>query len=149
MPVRGMMGQGMMGQGMMGPGMMPMGMMGAGGMDGMQGPMGMLPYDHVEGRIAFFRAELGITDAQLPQWNAVADTMRANAKAMRTLWEDMAHSGPPATAPERVERQIRVLTARLDALKAMEASGKALYAVLTDEQKQKANALMAGPMGRM
>lgn len=37
---------------------------------------------HVEGRFAFLKTELKITDAQLPLWNAVADAMRANAKSM-------------------------------------------------------------------
>ena len=39
------------------------------------------PTRHIEGRIAFLKAELAITDAQLPQWNAFADTLRARAKS--------------------------------------------------------------------
>jgi hypothetical protein len=34
---------------------------------------------HIEGRIAFIKAELKITDAQEPLWN---DTIRSTAKAM-------------------------------------------------------------------
>ena len=37
---------------------------------GYDGMMGMA--DHVEGRIAFLKVELKITDAQMPQWNAFA-----------------------------------------------------------------------------
>src|SRR6516164_4872740 len=37
---------------------------------------------YVEGRLAFLKTELKITDAQLPLWNAVADAIRANAKSM-------------------------------------------------------------------
>ena len=40
----------------------------SGGMMGMMGMMGM--GGHTEGRIAFLKAELKITDAQTPQWNA-------------------------------------------------------------------------------
>lgn len=71
------MGQGM-GPEMMGPGMM----MGPGTM-----PMiGMMdPARHVEGRLAFLRAELKITEAQTPQWNAFTDALRANAKRMGDL----------------------------------------------------------------
>ncbi|PWC70184.1 hypothetical protein TSH20_07215, partial [Azospirillum sp. TSH20] len=76
----GMMGQqsgqsNRVGSGMMGPGMMEqmMPMMRQMMMD-QQGGMG-LPFEHVEGRIAFLKAELGITDAQAPQWNAFADTL--------------------------------------------------------------------------
>ena len=71
----GMMGSGGMGQ-MMGGGMdhmMPMmrmmrAMMAA--HTGQMGRMNMMPTEHVEGRIAFLKAELGITEAQLPKWNS-------------------------------------------------------------------------------
>lgn len=46
--------------------------------NGMMPMMGMA--DHVEGRIAFLKAELKITDAQLPQWNTFADALRSNAR---------------------------------------------------------------------
>jgi LTXXQ motif family protein len=60
---------------------MPDGMMGS----GMMGMMG----EHVEGRIAFLRAELKITDAQVPQWNTFADALRANAKRMGEMRNTM------------------------------------------------------------
>jgi hypothetical protein len=93
----GGMGQGMMGQGMMGPGMMGqggmmpmMGMMGHGGagmgpgmgMGAMGGPSATgapAMVERIEGRIAFVRAELKITEAQLPAWNAFAGALQANA----------------------------------------------------------------------
>ena len=73
-------GPGMPG-GMAGGGDMPMMrmMMGRDGMS-MMGAMAR----HVEGRLAFLKTELKITDTQLPLWNAVADAMRANAKSMAT-----------------------------------------------------------------
>ena len=43
------------------------------GQDGMGG-MGMMA-GHVEGRLAFLKTELKITDPQLPLWNAVADAI--------------------------------------------------------------------------
>jgi hypothetical protein len=58
--------------------MQRMGMMG-GGMGG------MATIDRVEGRIAFLRAELKITDAQADVWNGFADALRANAKSWRKL----------------------------------------------------------------
>ncbi len=48
------------------------------------GGMGM-PFEHVEGRIAYMKAELKVTDAQLVPWNAFADTMRADASAMKAM----------------------------------------------------------------
>ncbi|MBP2311821.1 Spy/CpxP family protein refolding chaperone [Azospirillum soli] len=147
--MRSMMGS-MMGQqdgqsGMMGPGMMsmmrPM-------MMGQQGAMG-LPFEHVEGRIAFLKAELKITDAQAPQWNAFADTLRANAKAHQAMHEQMTKGGLPSAWPDRLTLQQKALSTRLEALKALETAAKPLYAVLTDEQKTLADRLLTGPMGMM
>ena len=69
---------------MMGGQMSMMGMMGQGCMMPM---MGMS--DHVAGRLAFLKAELKITDAQLPQWNAFADALRAHATQMREMMQQM------------------------------------------------------------
>jgi hypothetical protein len=55
-------------------GMMRM-MMGEG-----MGGMAMMA-GHVEGRLAFLKTALKITEGQLPLWNGVADAMRANAKS--------------------------------------------------------------------
>lgn len=151
----GMMGQqsgqsNMMGAGMMEQ-MMPMMrqmMMGQqGGMNAM-GAMG-LPFEHVEGRIAFLKAELGITDAQAPQWNAFADTLRSNAKAQQAMHEQMTKGGMPSAWPDRLAVRQKVLETRLDAMKAIEAAAKPLYAVLTDDQKMAADRLFASPMGMM
>src|SRR5579885_1399391 len=67
-------GPGMMGEGM-GGGMMSM----MGGM--MAGNPGMMA-GHVEGRLAFLKTELKITEAQAPQWTKFADAMRATADSM-------------------------------------------------------------------
>ena len=100
----GMMGQGMMSQGMMGPEMgrmmqrmMPMmrAMMAREGMNLMDGPMGMMAPRRVEGRIAFLRTELAITEAQLPAWNGFADALRAQARSMEASRPPMPGPGAP------------------------------------------------------
>lgn len=138
--------------GMMGPQDGQLGMMGNMGammrsMMPQQSGMG-LPFEHVEGRIAFLKAELTITDAQTPPWNAFADTLRANAKTHQAMHEQMA-KGMPATWSDRLAAQQAMLGKRLDGLKALEAVAKPLYAVLTDEQKKMADTLLSGPMGMM
>jgi hypothetical protein len=108
-------------------------------------------FRHIEGRLAFLRAELNITDAQAPQWNAFADAVRAQTEHMR---QAIANSGPvkgDESAPDLLERRLRLLTARTEALRTVLASVEPLYAVLTDQQKQAADALirerfMAGRM---
>jgi hypothetical protein len=117
-------------------------------MMGQQGGMGM-PFEHVEGRIAFLKAELKITDAQTPQWNAFAETLRSNATSHRAAYQRMTADGMPSTWPERLAFQQKMLSARLDSLKAMEAAVKPLYAALNDEQRKVADQLMSGPMGMM
>ena len=109
------------------------------------GGMGMMPFDHIEGRIAFFKAELGITETQLPQWNAFADAMRGSAKGMQTAMGAMMQAGMPATAPARMEARVQMMSARLDAMKATLAAAKSLYGVLSDVQKKTADELMAEP----
>ena len=70
--------------------MLPMmGMMGPGGMMSMMMSMA----GHVEGRIAFLKTELKITDAQTPQWNAFADALRANAQRIREMRTTMMQGG--------------------------------------------------------
>ncbi|CAO3408212.1 Spy/CpxP family protein refolding chaperone [Azospirillum largimobile] len=141
----------MMEPGMMGPGMMQQMMPMMRQMMGQQGAMGAmgLPFEHVEGRIAFLKAELKITDAQAPQWNAFADTLRSNAKAHQAMHEQMTKGGLPSAWPERLAAQQKVLATRFDAVKALEAAAKSLYAALSDDQKKVADQLFAGPMGMM
>jgi hypothetical protein len=117
-------------------------------MMGQQGGMGM-PFEHTEGRIAFLETELKITDAQTPQWNAFADTLRANAKAHQAMHEQMAKGGMPSSWLERLAFQQKAMSTRLDGLKALETAAKPLYAVLTDDQKKLADQLLSGPMGMM
>ena len=147
----GMMMGGMVGQqdgqsGMMGNmgAMMPMMRQ----MMGQQDGMGM-PFEHTEGRIAFLKTELKITDAQTPQWNTFADVLRANAKTHQAMHEQMAKGGMPSSWLERLAFQQKVMSTRLDGLKALETAAKPLYAVLTDDQKKLADQLLSSPMGMM
>jgi hypothetical protein len=150
-PSQGMMGGGMMN--MMG-GNMPMsdmmrmmGMMRQSG-DGMGG---METIDHVEGRIAFLRTELKITDAQSPAWNAFADALRNNAKTLgelRTSMMSPAGSGSQ-TLVDRLTWQEKWLSARLEATRAMKSALTNLVGSFSDEQKKTADEVLAPHMGMM
>jgi hypothetical protein len=141
-----------------GPGM-PGGMAGAGdmpmmgmmrmmmGRDGMS-MMGAMAR-HVEGRLAFLKTELKITDAQLSLWNAVADAMRANAKSMGDMGGGMMGGSQTATLPDKLAMREKMMTAHLEALRKFKAAVDPLYAALSDEQKKTADELLAGPMGMM
>ena len=124
---------------MQGGGMMPMGM----------GPRGGDPFQHIEGQIAFYKAELKITDAQATQWNAFADALRANAVRLRQAMMKAREAQGPVFALEQMERRIAMLTELGDAMQAMLAAAKPLYAALSDDQKKVADELMAEHMMTM
>ena len=138
-------GPGMPG-GMAGGGDMPMMrmMMGRDGMS-MMGAMAR----HVEGRLAFLKTELKITDTQLPLWNAVADAMRANAKTMGDMAGGMMGGSQAGMLPEKLAMREKMMTAHLEALRKFKAAVDPLYAALGDEQKKTADELLIGPMGMM
>ena len=142
-PATGMQGPGTSG-GMAGTGGMPMmGMMRM--MMGQDG-MGMMA-GHVEGRLAFLKTELKITDAELPLWNAVADTIRANAKGMSEMMSGgMMGSSQTATLPEKLALREKIMTGHLEALRKFKVAIDPLYAALSSEQKKTADELLMGPM---
>ena len=143
-------------QGMMG-GMNMMNMMGnMRDMMRMMGMMergmgGMATIDRVEGRIAFLRAELKITDAQANAWNAFADALRTNAQKLAAVRPAMMMpqpgSGAPQSLADRLDAQERWLVARLEGTRAIKAAFAPIYGVLSDDQKKTANELLAPHMG--
>ena len=145
-PAAEMRGPGMPGGGMAGSGGMPMVgmMMGQDGMGGMSMMAG-----HVEGRLAFLKTELKITDAQLPLWNAVAAAIRANGKSVSEMSGPMMGSMHTGTLPEKLAAREKMMTAHLEALRKFKAVVDPLYAALSDEQKETADELLIGPMGIM
>ncbi len=127
-------------------GMMRM-MMGRHGMGSM--PMMAAMTGHVDGRLAFLRTELKITDAQLPRWDAVADVIRANAKSMGDMSGGMMGSSQTVTLPDKLAMRVKMMTAHLEALHQFKSAVEPLYAALSDEQKKTADELLMGPMGMM
>lgn len=146
----GMAGRDMMAM-MSGGDMMPQGGMAGsrGMMMPMNGMMRMSPgVQHLEGRLAFLKAELKITDAQIPQWNAFADEVRANARAMAQMHQKMmSRQAPPKSLPDRLAFEQKAMSAHLDALNKTTAALDELYAALSPEQKKIADQIMVGPMG--
>jgi hypothetical protein len=112
---------------------------------------GMETIDHVEGRIAFLRTELKITDAQQSAWNTFADALRTNAKTLGEMRGSMM-SQQGAGAPGLVEKlalQEKWLAARLEGTRAMKSALTNLVAIFSDEQKKTADELLAPQMGMM
>ena len=134
----GMGGQGMMGEHMR---MMNEQMRMRGMMSGMTtGPSMVDLTDRIEGRIAFLRAELRITDAQTPAWNTFADAVRSSRKHLIEARQVL--NQPYATPADRLEQYERHLSARLEALKSARTAFAQLYATLDEGQKRTADELV-------
>ena len=130
-------------------GMMGGGMMMNGGMMMGQGGMGRgMAFDHIEGRIAFLKAELKITEAQASAWNPFADALRASAKQLRDLQQSMAKAGAqPAGFAQQLAAREKMLSVRLDNTRALRSSFAALEQNLSPDQKKAADELLGSRMG--
>lgn len=156
-PARPMMGgwwpHGMTDDGFMGPGMMGWGGMGAWMMQGgragqaMCGAMG----GHTEGRLAYLKAELKITEAQESLWTSYAAAARDNANAMLAHCTTMMSRGGASalSLPDRLDQHEQFMAAQLEAIRTVNKALKPLYAAFSDTQKQTADQLFWGPMGMM
>jgi len=124
--------------GMMGRGCSMMGMM----LEGADVP------SFAEGRIAFLKAELAITDAQQAAWSAYADALGKNLQGMQGMRQLMATALTAATPVERLDAHIAAMEGRLGALKDVKPALSHLYEALGPDQKKKADELLTG-MGCM
>jgi BioD-like phosphotransacetylase family protein len=121
----------------MGSGMMQ------GGMAQMMPMMGMMEMihsaQHIEGRLAFAKAELKITGVQEQPWNDFADAMRqAAAKAHESGQRTHSMSGMAGntTPMQLLEQHEKQLAARLEAIRIVKPALEPLYASLSEEQKK-------------
>ncbi len=100
------------------------------------------PWKHVEGDIAFIRAELKIDEAQSAPWNAFAEVLRTSAKAMDDLLAKEKSATAPVDVPQFFDQHEKMLAGYLDLLHSVHAAATPLYAVLNDKQKQMADHLI-------
>jgi cytochrome c551/c552 len=87
-------------------------------------------------RIQALRTQLHITDAQLPQWTAFAQTMRDNATSTDALFRRRAGAAATMSALDNMKSYAEVARAYADNTEALAKAFEALYGVLTDQQKQ-------------
>ena len=123
------------------------------GMMWRRGPWGRGPdymLERIEGRLAFLKAELKITEAQTAAWTQVADAIRTAAKRHNERMKSV-FSGEAKTLPDRIELQEQFMSVRVEEIKLIKAALKNLYGVLSDEQKKEADEMdipmvgMGGP----
>jgi hypothetical protein len=118
---------------------------------GGDGRLGMMAPERIEGRLAFLKTELKITEVQAPQWNAVADYLRERAKAaqaqhaaMRERHQQHAAGQRPAPRPltERLGEAEKRMEQRLAEMRRFKATVEPLYAVMSEGQRKSADQLL-------
>ncbi len=143
--------------GIMGAGALAVAQPGAVGPGNCDGRMGMRqanfdPAARVDQHLAQLKADLKVTAAQEPLWQAFADKARAEAgkgvRGMRDNAQDLSLS-----APERMSRTTDLMKQRVAAMESVNGSFTQLYDSLSVDQKRVADIHAArmgqrGPMGR-
>jgi hypothetical protein len=137
----------MMGSGMGQMGTGQMGMMGPDnmgpGMHGMMGPGMTMDFGPmIEGRLAYTKAELGITDAQTAAWDGYVTAVKARASNMQGMHTAMIKVMQAGTALERLDERTKVMESMVESLKALRPATEKLYSALSDDQKKKADLLL-------
>jgi len=102
--------------------------------------------ERVEGRIAFLKAELAITDKQADTWNAFADALRAYSAALKSAQP----AGMDTMVPDlvaRLDQSEMHLSVELDGVRGLKASLAPLMTVLSADQQTTAAELLPVQMG--
>jgi hypothetical protein len=110
------------------------------------------PEASLAGGIAFSEKRLGITDAQRPAWNKLADTLRAAEPALKTMCDTVkAHQAEdkPVSAPDRLATAQKLMALGAEQLGHIQPALADLYAQLTPEQKTLVDQIANPPRFRM
>jgi gamma-glutamyl phosphate reductase len=132
-------------------------MMGQGRMQGGWG-RGMMGYgadevlDRIDGRLAFMKAEMKITDAQKQAWDDFAEAVKSTAETHNDMMRSMMEEIQDGTyydkpLPDRLTIQETHVEARLEEIKTVKEAADKLYAVLSDDQKKVADEIVLPTMG--
>jgi hypothetical protein len=103
------------------------------------------PGRHIDGRIAYLKAELKITDAQAPLFDKVAGVMRDNAKAMGDAMTALrGDPNQPRTALSGLEARAKLAELRAQGSATLLAAFRPLYQAMTPEQQKSADQMLGG-----
>ena len=98
------------------------------------------PGRDVDGRIAYLKADLKITDAQSPLFDKVANVMRENAKVMGDAAQSLrGDPNQPRTAITRLEVRAKFAQLRADGETKMLAAFRPLYQAMSPDQQKAAD----------
>lgn len=97
--------------------------------------------DAVEQRISDMHAQLKITDAQSKPWDAFAQVMRDNAQKAAQAFHNRAEKFSSMNADEVMKSYAQLAQDHADNMQKLSTAWSSLYAVLSDDQKQTADAM--------
>lgn len=121
-------------------------MRGIGLLTGMMGscPMmgGMSAY--ADGRVAFLKTELAISDVQLSVWEAYAAALKKHLERMQETEKTVSRILEAKTPVERVESYIFAMESRVSSLKELVPTLAALYSALNLDQRKKSDEILTG-----
>jgi periplasmic protein CpxP/Spy len=99
------------------------------------------PEAAADARLNALQAQLHITDAQMPQWNAFAQAMRQNANSTDALFRQRAQSVTNMSALDNMKSYAQIARAYADSTQSLAQAFEPLYLALNDQQKHTIDAL--------
>jgi len=102
-------------------------------------PKHLTPMEQVDQHIKRLHAELKITAAQAPLWNAFAQAMHDNATHMEGLYQVRAQAAHTMNAVESMKSSEEIAEAHAQDLQKLEPPFEALYASMDSRQKKTAD----------
>src|SRR3984893_13583827 len=93
----------------------------------------------VEKHIKELHVTLKITPAEESQWNEVAETMRANAKALDRAIDKRDANVASATAIDDLNAYADIAQAHANSVKKLASAFSRLYSVMSDDKKKEAD----------
>jgi hypothetical protein len=101
------------------------------------------PASHVERRIKSLHDQLKITDAEEPQWTALAQVMRDNAQTVGGLAAERRQKAQSMNAVDDLRAYQAIAEAHAAGLAKLTSAFEALYAVMPPDQQKNADAVFA------
>jgi hypothetical protein len=98
-------------------------------------------HDDVEARIKTLHGQLKITPEQEQAWNAVAEQMRANAKARAAIRDQQGQTEKTATAPDMINAYAKTMDAHADGVHKFADAFQSLYDGMSPQQKKTADSV--------
>ena len=105
-------------------------------------PHDLVQGSHVEGHIAFLKAELGITPAQEPLWEPVAAAMREDVRNISEAERQTNQNQRPENALEYLQNRVMFAELRAQGEERFLEAMRPLYSNLSSQQKHMADELL-------